>query len=204
MKRLTKIATSVMLGIASFTTSFSQTTSIGPMAGVNIAKFQDAPDSKYTVGASAGGFLNHSFNENFGMTAKLLFSQMGNKNEVFKATAKLNYVQVPITGVYYFGKQGQAFRPKIFAGLYAAGLASAKNKYYESNTSETVTGAYNSFDGGGTLGLGFNYLLSDKSWLNFDLGYNQGFTDITKNSTIDYKNQGFNVNVGVSFPVGKK
>jgi hypothetical protein len=56
-------------------------------------------------------------------------------------------------------------------------------------------------DFGGVLGLGFNYRIQTKTWLNADLSYNQGFTDINNLASITNKNRFVNLNIGLSFPI---
>ena len=105
----------------------AQTLSIGPMVGANISTISDVPNAKSITGLDIGLFGNYSINEHIGLGAKLLFSQLGTALENSTSSVRLNYIQVPLTGVYYFGSTGNTFRPKIFAGLYFAALVSSKD-----------------------------------------------------------------------------
>ena len=78
----------------------AQTTSIGPMLGTNITSFTGLTNAAYLPGLSVGGFLNYSINEKFGINGKLLFSQYGTAYENSDVRTRLNYLQVPISGVY--------------------------------------------------------------------------------------------------------
>lgn len=181
----------------------AQTLSIGPMVGVNVSTIVADPTTKYLPGLSLGGFANYSIDSHWGLSAKLLYSQLGDKSKTVDNHTRLHYVQLPVTGVYYFGNEGQKFRPKVFAGLYAGALLQANNGNGDVVIQSDGSKAYNDFDFGGLAGLGFNYRLKPRTWLNVDAGFNRGFTDITKTSNTNYNNLAFNLNVGVSFPISK-
>lgn len=181
----------------------AQTLSIGPMVGVNVSTIVADPTTKYLPGLSIGGFANYSINSHWGLSGKLLYSQLGDKSKTIDNHTRLHYIQLPVTGVYYFGNEGQKFRPKVFAGLYAGALLQANNGNGDVVIQPDGSKAYNDFDFGGLAGLGFNYRLKSRTWLNVDAGFNRGFTDITKTSNTNYNNLAFNLNVGVSFPISK-
>lgn len=181
----------------------AQTLSIGPMVGVNVSTIVADPTTKYLPGLSIGGFANYSIDSHWGLSGKLLYSQLGDKSKTIDNHTRLHYIQLPVTGVYYFGNEGQKFRPKVFAGLYAGALLQANNGNGDVVIQPDGSKAYNDFDFGGLAGLGFNYRLKSRTWLNVDAGFNRGFTDITKTSNTNYNNLAFNLNVGVSFPISK-
>jgi hypothetical protein len=58
-------------------------------------------------------------------------------------------------------------------------------------------------DLGVNASAGFNYRLVDRTWLNVDLNYYHGLTDIIEAAAIDQKNRNVGLNVGVSFGIGK-
>ncbi len=181
----------------------AQTLSIGPVAGINISKFTENPNSKSTVGMSIGALANYSVNEHVGISAKLLFSQLGSKYTINNATSTLNYLQLPISLVYYFGDAGDKFRPKIYAGPYVGRLLSA----IDGNKNDLLENGINPYkkqDVGGQFGLGFNYLLKSRTWLNFDLGYGASFTDITKSESSIEHNSAITFKLGISFPIDPK
>ena len=181
----------------------AQTLSIGPMIGVNASTIAKDPTSTYLPGLSVGGFANYSIDKHWGISGKLLYSQQGGKIKNVSDYVRLHYVQLPVTGVYYFGGEGQKFRPKVFAGLYAGALLQANNKTGDVVIQNDGQKAYNNFDFGGLAGLGFNYRVKSRTWLNVDAGFNRGFVDITKTPNTNYNNLAFNLNVGLSFPISK-
>ena len=105
-------------------------------------------------------------------------------------------MQIPITGVYFFGTTGNAFRPKVFLGPYVGFLLGAKNQ-----DDLDLKDSFKSLDFGGQVGLGFNYSLKNRTWLNVDAGYAAGFANIFDNTIIKGKNNAFSLNVGLSFPL---
>lgn len=198
MKRI--LSCFMVFSVMSLSTAIAQTTSIGPIIGVNSSTVINLPNNAYKAGLTVGGFLNHSVDEHFGINGKLLFSQLGTGFDNSSLVHRLNYIQLPVSGVYYFGDAGNRFRPKVFLGLYVGSLLNAT---YDNGDDIKVNGAdgYKKFDFGGQVGLGFNYRLKSRTWLNVDAGYNAGFVELSDNLGSDLKNRAFNLNVGVSFPV---
>ncbi len=179
----------------------AQTTSIGPMLGTNITSFSELSNAAYLPGLSVGGFLNYSINEKFGINGKLLFSQYGTAYENSEVRTRLNYLQVPISGVYYFGQAGNRLRPKAYAGFYVGSLISGGTGTDASSVNREND--FTSLDAGGQIGLGFNYRVSPKTWLNAELGYTGGLVGVFDSQATNVRNRGFNLNVGLSFPVSK-
>jgi hypothetical protein len=201
MKTLNKIAIAVALLTLSTKIATAQTLSVGPMVGVNLSTITAAPNTQYLAGVSLGGFGNYSINSHFGINAKLLYNQFGSAYTYNGDINRLHYIQLPVTGVYFFGEEGQKLRPKVYAGLYVASLLKATHKSGDEVLATDGTPMYNKLDVGGVLGLGFNYRLKSRTWLNVDAGYNAGFSDLTKIAIDKYHNKAFSLNVGVSFPV---
>ncbi|MES2798018.1 MAG: porin family protein [Bacteroidota bacterium] len=180
----------------------AQTLSIGPMVGVNVSSVTDSYNTKGLVGASLGGFANYSVNEHIGIGVKILYSQLGTAFTDVTLIHRLNYVQIPVTGIYYFGQAGDKFRPKIFAGAYYGSLLKATLKNGDEVLNLDGQTTYNKVDIGALGGIGFNYLVGSRTWLNVDAGYNQGFSDLTRNTDTAHKNSALSLNVGISFPIG--
>lgn len=201
MKTSNKIA--IVIAFIALNTQIikAQTLSVGPMVGVNLSTITAAPNTQYLSGIALGGFANYSIDSHFGVTAKLLYNQLGSAYTYNGDINRLHYIQLPVTGVYYFAEEGQQFRPKVFAGLYIGSLLKATHKSGDEVLANDGTPMYNKIDVGGILGLGFNYRIKSRTWLNVDAGYNAGFSDLTKNAIDKFHNKAFSLNVGVSFPV---
>ncbi|WP_238808768.1 porin family protein [Emticicia aquatica] len=181
----------------------AQTLSIGPMVGLNVSTLSAAPNTKNLLGLTLGGFANYSVNDHFGLGAKIMYSQLGSAYNYNDDLNRLHYIQIPLTAVYYFGDPGATFRPKVFAGPYLGTLLRANHKSSDEVLQTDGTPMYNKIDIGGLVGLGFNYRIQSRTWLNVDAGFGSSFTDVTKTTDNIYHNLAFGLNVGVSFPVSK-
>jgi hypothetical protein len=179
----------------------AQTLSIGPVVGINASKFSSSNISENKIGLSFGAFANYSVNEHIGLSAKLLFSERGSNYTSSNATTRLNYIQMPISLIYYFGEIGQKLRPKIYAGPYFGTLLSAKDQNKNDIVDSNGYDVFKKLDIGGQIGLGLNYSLKSRTWLNLDLGYGQSFTDISESDATIEHNKAFLISVGISFPI---
>ncbi len=179
----------------------AQSLSVGPIVGANLATINSLPNTKSIAGISGGGFANYSVDEHLGIGAKILYSQLGTAFSNSSKVVKLHYIQIPLSAIYYFGDNGNEFRPKVYAGPYLGTLLKAKDENGNEILRPDGTHAYNTFDLGGQVGLGFNYRIMPSTWINFDAGFAKSFTDVSKNNSNSYHNVAFSLNVGVSFPI---
>jgi len=189
------IISTVFLLIACLSVN-AQSLSIGPMIGANSSSISETTEGERLTGLSAGIFANYSVNEKIGLNVKALFSQMGIALTNSEESLRLNYIQIPLTGVYFFGQTGDKFRPKVFLGPYVGFLMGAKDNDID------VKNRYKSLDFGAQLGLGFNYSLKESLWLNVDAGYTAGLANVS-DLRPDGKNNAISLNVGLSFPIGR-
>lgn len=199
MKNLNLIVLiSIFVALQSVSLS-AQNWSLGPIAGLNITKISGDgnDDLKYKPGFVGGVVINYSNVSHMGISANILFSQYGAENEGRDSKLTLNYLQLPIYGVYYFGAQADHFRPKIYAGPYVSFLMSAKDgNDVDVNPDDAF---FNNIDGGLVGGLGFNYRLVRGIWLNMDVRYTVGLSDIDKTELTKSYNQGAGIMLGVAF-----
>ena len=159
----------------------------------------------YNVGAK----LVYSIMSHWGVSADVKFSSeggtMGTDNNN-KTISRINYIRVPLQGIYFFGAYGDKVRPKISVGPSFGFVAGGKVKDYENNkvTSNVAIKDYlNKVDVGLNAAVGANIRLCKSTWLNTDITYYHGFTDITK-AAGNAKLRGIGINVGVLFPIGTK
>jgi hypothetical protein len=172
--------------------------SLGPTIGYNHSWLSDDPDGASSKpGFNVGLIYNYSLKEHWGLGAGILYSAEGWHIDATDENANVAYVRVPLRLQYFFGEWGQAFRPKLYAGPSLAFLAGAKTDI-GGNTLD-FKDQMESFDVGLLVGLGFNYRLRDRMWLNLDLGYTHGFLNAYDSETLDNKNRLLNANVGVAF-----
>jgi outer membrane protein W len=180
----------------------AQNLSFGPMVGLNLSEISNLPNSSTKTGLLIGGFFNYSHKSSFGVGVQVLYNQLGANLNNNTEQIRLNYLQVPVLATYYFGPKNAVgvIRPKLFIGPHLNFLLNATNK--AGNDINTNESQFNTTDFGGTLGGGLNYSVSKKVWLNFDVRYNFGLIDISKNPSLVNHNQSLGINVGLSFPLG--
>ena len=142
--------------------------SIGPRIGLNLSNVNHPDAAKMLPGLVAGVTSTYSINENSGITVDLLYSGEGYKigDEKFN----LNYLRIPLLYNIFFGELGESFRPKVFLGPQAGFLLSAEAGGVD------VKDNVKNFSFGLGAGLGFNYQLQERVWLNTDL---RSFFDLT-------------------------
>lgn len=177
----------------------SQNLSIGPIIGLNYSKFSNNESSVFKPGFNGGVFLNYSTKTDFGFNGSLIYSQLGGDVKNSENYLRLNYVQLPINLVYYFGEgmRKGSFRPKLFLGPYFGYLLTANTPGF---TNEQTLKQMNETDFGINLGAGFNLAIQSKTWLNVELKYGHGLSVVP--IQFDDKNRALSLNVGLSFPLG--
>jgi len=180
-----------------YISAFGQNFSIGPMVGLNVSNLSgDIENTTFKAGFAGGVFANYSITTDFGLTGQVLYSQQGANIELagVEQKIKLDYLQIPILGAYYFGKD--KFRPKVMLGPQFGFLLSAKDK--DGSDIDPNGAIYETNDLSAVLGAGFNYNIAPKIWLNADVRYNYGISNISKLGGDELRNQHFAVMVGVS------
>lgn len=201
MKKV-KVIIALWLGV-SFGVLAQENVSIGPIAGVSISNLRgDIGITKWKPGFTIGGFYNYSSNSGLGVSGQVLFTQLGADAEANDDYARLNYIQVPILLTYFLGKYGTKVRPKIFIGPHVNFLLNAQNKRGDNLNADVNDKEIRGIDAGLTAGLGLNFKLKNKIWLNADVRYGLGLVDIAQRENRKLHNQNFGVNLGVSFPFG--
>jgi hypothetical protein len=188
----------------SFTEGIAQeNVSIGPIVGANFSKLAgNTIYNDWKTGATAGIFINYSGENRFGVNGQLLYSRIGGESPNGASKGHLDYIQIPIMGTYYLNGRGNKLRPKVMLGPYIGFLAKATNESGVSINPEGTNRPYKGVDAGAAMGLGFNYSIGRKIWLNADLRYNLGLTQVM-NVIDDVHNRSWGINVGLSFPFGK-
>ncbi|MCY7330879.1 MAG: PorT family protein [Saprospiraceae bacterium] len=189
----------------SLTTMFAwaQPNSLGPAIGANFSSVSNLGDNntKLSFGPTIGINYIYSNEQKLGLGIGLFFSQEGFalKNDLKDAKVQLNYLRVPLKGIYFFNTLAYRFRPKVFLGPSLGFLLSSYNKNDDDRV-EIKDDRYQSFDLGVTGGLGFNYKLASRTWLNLDLAYTQGLLSINDvDDNINRLNQNIGATIGISF-----
>jgi outer membrane protein W len=206
MKKVMIITAILGIGII----SKAQTFSIGPTGGYGHSWISNSGgDNKFNPFWNGGLSFIYSTRSNFGIGADVKYSAEGNKlmtgDGAVTNVMNLNYVRVPVNLIYFFGNQGNAVRPKISVGPSFGFLTNA-------NETSTTSGVkvktdlgndVKNFDFGLQAEAGLNFRLAPRTWLNTDLAYYHGLTDITKNNGSTQRNRDVGVNVGLLVGMGK-
>ena len=200
MKTRIIISAVASLLLTAITYSHAQETfSIGPRFGVNFANVSNVSNSKSRAGLVFGATSTYSLSETSGISADILYSQEGYKT-AGGTEVKLDYLQIPLYFNVFFGKLGQAFRPKVYAGVSPGFLLKA-----DSN-GQDISDSSNKVVLNLTGGLGFNYRLADRVWLNVDGRSFLGLSDISKDEfqTNDKRAaRNLQLSAGVSFGLSR-
>lgn len=171
--------------------------SFGPVVGPNFAKISNISNAEYNPGVAIGAQLVYSNENNWGLGGAVLYSQEGvnvllNGEE---GSTNLNYLRIPLKGYLFFGKNGESFRPKLFAGPSLGFMLNAETDY--GGREVDVKSNYHTFDLGLTVGAGFNVRITEGTWFNFDAGYTHGLLDVSK--FVEGGNRNIGATVGVLF-----
>ena len=145
--------------------------SIGPRVGVNFSNVSNVDNSESLTGLALGLTSTYSINEGSGITVDLLYSGEGYKDG--NDELRLNYLQIPIYFDLFFGELGTPFRPKVYLGFAPGFLLSAKANDVIDFKDET-----SSINFALSGGLGFNYRVANRIWLNTDLRAYLGLNDV--------------------------
>jgi outer membrane protein W len=199
------------LAIILFATAASaQNLSFGPTAGFGhswTSLDKGSADGRFHPSYNFGGKIVYSFVPHWGVSADVKFSSEGQSigpDNDNKVSARANYIRVPLQGIYFFGDYGQKVRPKISVGPSFGFLVGGQTRTYvngnkvdEFDTKDVAE----SFDFGLTGAVGANFRIAEATWLNADIAYYHGLTDVYK-SNVDAKNRNIGINIGVLFPIG--
>ncbi len=187
------------------------TVTVGPKAAIGGTWFSgaDAPDNQeFKPGVQVGGFLTYSTENILGFTIEAMYAQKGYRSNYNTSTntdyvQRLHYVEVPVLLRFFFGDDGAKVRPNLFVGPSFNFLAQARQTATnrENTVSNTNTTDYKAFELGGVLGGGLNIRTMDNQWLDVNLRFNQGLTNINDSRTEPRAGDQY-MNSGVLFSVG--
>ena len=202
----------ILFAVCLSATSLSaQHISVGPTVGIGHSWL----NNNVTTGGknlffptyNAGIKLVYSIESNWGVSADLKFSGEGGSRGVDdnnKIVDRLNFLRIPIQGIYFFGKYGDKIRPKVSFGPSFGFLVGGKEKIYSNGKMVQEfpnKNNFNKMDIGLNAAVGANIRICKSTWLNTDLTYYHGLTDISKGVS-NLKLRGIGINVGLLFPFG--
>jgi opacity protein-like surface antigen len=186
--------------------AFSQTKNnveFGLGLGYNSSNVSDgytasSPSSGYNFSGSA----EYYFSDTWGLKAKLSFDQKGwdddyiydlDTERYFHTDYNLNYITVPVTANWHFGKKRNWY---LNFGPYVGFLASAKDTYFDAD----VKDYFNTTDFGFSYGIGVKIPVTNFMKIYIEYEGQEGFVDIMKDNYGDsFTNSRGSLNVGVNF-----
>lgn len=174
--------------------------SAGPNAGFGHAWLNHDGDNKYRPAGNFGIAFVYSHNNHVGFGLDLKYSIEGGKKKfpTTDVTTRLNYLRIPVKGIYFFRDYGASLRPKISLGPSFGFLVGGKQEIGSVETD--VKDQYKSFDIGLLGSVGLHYNLVTNTWLHFDISYYHGFSDVWEGEAFR-KNRNIGVNLGVAFGI---
>jgi outer membrane protein W len=188
--------------------SKAQTVSLGPSGSYGGSWITNsAGDGRFNPAWSAGLSLIYSSKSNLGFGAGVNYSAMGNRvvEDGIKNTINANYVRVPLKLIYFFGAPNSAVRPNISAGPTFGFLTDATTASVSQGVKvkTDISNDIRNFDFGVNAAAGLNFRVAPRTWLNTDIAFYQGLTDITKGDNTTRRNGNLGVDVGLLFGLGK-
>jgi hypothetical protein len=191
----------------------AQTISFGPTAGFGhsfLSIKNNTFDKKFFPSSNIGAKITYSIATHWNIGADMKLSGEGGKfngdfnGDNYEHTYRADYIRIPFQGTYLFGKPLDAMRPKISVGPtlgFLIGGESTLDVNGEEVSALKTKDVFEGFDFGLNSALGVNFRLAGGKWLNADISYYHGFTNISATvSTI--KNRNFGINIGMMFPIG--
>ncbi len=174
--------------------------SVGPRLGLNLATFagKNADNASIKPGINGGIFVNTRVSEDLGFLLELNYAQRGARNRINQQRTyrdKLNYVELPVLGKYYFGS-GTRTSPFLQTGPNFAWLLNASSV---ETTEATVTKQYKRFDFGWTAGAGIEMRLENIRW-TIDARFTPGLLKIPNSTNpLAIRNSVFTIGTAVGF-----
>ena len=215
MKKMMMIAAMMLMSIGAFAQNEVGQVTLKPMVGMNLATMTKVDDSKMRVGLTAGVEAEYGVAQNFSVTAGLLYSMQGVKNEgtadidlsflgydvrvpfTGKQTVKLDYLNIPILANYYI-VPGLAIKAGIQPGFCVSKKQKIEGTVSYQGASQSVEGDEKINDGvksfAFAIPVGLSYEFSD---FVVDARYNIGVTKALDN--VDSRHSVFTFTLGYKF-----
>lgn len=217
MKRTTLFAMAALFAAASTAPLAAQGVSVGVKAGVSSSNVStDQPgfeDTSSRTGIVGGAFLSFGLGSALDVQVEGLYSQEGFGADIGggSATAKVNYISIPVFLKLNLGADDAQVRPNVFGGGFfafeascslsaEAGGVSASGDCDDEGLDERETTNY-----GILFGAGVGIALSDNLNLVFDGRYNLGLANL--DSSVEgeddpVRSRGFAFMGGIEIPLG--
>jgi len=178
--------------------------SLGPVVGFGHSWIGQTEGKKlFNSTGYLGLGMVYSRREHWGFGADLVLSSEGQRarytlgSSDYNASINALYIRVPLKATYFFGDYGDKIRPKIYAGP-SLGFKVGERYDADDESLKPSENVFNFFDLGVQAGVGANFRVGRRTWLNADISYYQGVLDAIKDDADD----GYNTNQNVRLNVG--
>ena len=210
MKKIMMIAAMMVATLSANAQNEVGQISIKPTVGLNIASMSKFDYKKNRVGMVFGLEGEYGVSKNFGVTAALLYSMQGVKQEYSaKETYKLDYLNIPIMAQYYLVK-GLAIKAGIQPGFCVSkkydgegNITIAGQTIFSDQEKGKIEDAVNAFQFAIPVGLSYEY----KNFV-LDARYNiflsKAFKDNDVNKLVgvaDSRHSVFSITLGYKIPL---
>ncbi len=191
-----------LLSFCFLTPVFSQNFSAGLKSSVRFNTLSRSALDGSKVGFDAGIRTLYSNHVRMGVGMDLLFSRTGGDYdareglEVIQYDVRTDYLRFIPKAYLFFRNLEDSFRPKLTIGPSFGFLMGA----YDSGINQSNKDDFESFEIGLEFGTGFNYKLTDVTWLTFDIDYLVGLNSINNESLTtpdEFKTNSLGVGLGV-------
>lgn len=202
---------SLVLGVAGFTTMFSQThyssnVAVGVRGGVDFSQvfFNPSVRQKFAPGMTAGVTFRYIEENHFGLIAELNFVQRGwaeNFEEApYNYRRTLNYIELPLLAHIFFGRRGRFFfnagpQVALFLGESTKAnfdpkeMASLPDFPYNNRMNEQMLlSVSQKIDYGISAGLGAEFNLNKRNSLSLEARFYFGLGNIFPSKRADTYN----------------
>ena len=189
----------VMVGMLALGSISAQTNSklwIGPSVGVGHTYFVPYNnDVEFQPQYSVGLTTCYSFDDYWGITGSALYSSEGRLMDDGRKRSdiRLDYIRIPVRGIFFFAGMDEAVRPKISVGPSLGILVN------EDGT--TVGQKAESADFGVNATGGFDIKVNDDVSITAEVSYYQGFIKNRPNYDKKEYNGNVGINVGLLFSI---
>ncbi len=188
--------------------SFAEYISLGPAVSFGNNWVGNMGGVSYAVpSAGVGVSLIYARSEHWGWGGQLNISQGGYSKDYngYIAQVTTGYLTLPLRGYYFFNTDKDRIRPNLFLGPQF-GLKTGENDrrgaMYNDVAMAANTGTFRTADFGLNGGAGLNIKVQKGVWLDLDLVYYQGLTDVVNDPAGRYNvNHNLGVNAGLLFGV---
>ncbi len=195
-KRIQFLLFVVTIGWTTLSAQEQDRISLGPRGGLNFSGITHVDESQTVTGVVLGLTTTYSLSQHSGLTLDVLYSVEG-----YKAPFEeyhLRYLQVPLYIDYFAGKLGDRFRPKVYIGMAPSFFLGGTLNNLDLNKRY-----WNKFLVSASGGVGFNYRIASRIWLNTDARAFIGLSDIRhKNYNVGASLQPRTVQVSLGLAYG--